>query len=96
MARSSAVLADPDRLERVVENLVANALRQTPDGGVIDLQATDAPGSVELAVVDSGSGIAREHLPHVFERFYKVDSSRANGSGGSGYSRPGSGTPGRA
>jgi len=78
------VMADPDRLEQVVDNLVANALRHTPDGGFIDLQANEAAGGVELAVVDSGSGIAREHLPHVFERFYKVDASRSNGSGGSG------------
>jgi two-component system, OmpR family, sensor kinase len=78
------VTADPDRLEQVVENLVANALRHTPDGGCIELRANEAASGVELAIVDSGSGIAPEHLPHVFERFYKVDASRANGSGGSG------------
>jgi signal transduction histidine kinase len=78
------VIADPDRIEQVIDNLVANALRHTPTGGAVDIEALGIRGGVELTVVDSGSGIAREHLPHVFERFYKVDASRANGSAGSG------------
>ena len=78
------IVGDPDRLEQVIDNLVANALRHTLPGGVIELRA-DADGrAASIAVSDSGSGIAPEHLPHVFDRFYKVDSSRVAGSTGSG------------
>ena len=78
------VVADPDRIEQAIENLVANALRHTPSGGTITLSATQKDGVAALSVSDSGSGIAPEHLPHVFERFYKVDASRAAESTGSG------------
>lgn len=73
--------ADPDRVEQVVENLVANALRHTPDGGTVELRATVEGDSLVLSVVDSGEGIPAEHVPYVFDRFYKVDTARANGSG---------------
>ena len=73
-----------DRLEQVVDNLVANALRHTPDGGRVALSATADARAVRLLVVDSGEGIAPEHLPHLFDRFYKVDAARTNGSAGSG------------
>jgi signal transduction histidine kinase len=75
---------DPDRLEQVIDNLVGNALRHTPQGGTVDLRATAEAGAIRLSVVDSGDGIAPEHLPHVFDRFYKVDGSRVAGSAGSG------------
>jgi signal transduction histidine kinase len=78
------VTGDPDRLEQAVDNLVANALRHTPDGGSIDLRAELDGDRVAVSVVDSGEGIPPEHLPHVFERFYKVDASRNQSSGGSG------------
>jgi two-component system sensor histidine kinase BaeS len=78
------VLGDPDRLEQVVDNLVANALRYTPEGGCVRLTASARGQAAVIVVTDSGSGIAPEHLPHVFERFYKVDAARTNGSGGSG------------
>jgi signal transduction histidine kinase len=78
------LVADPDRIEQAVENLVANALRHTPPGGTIVLAATQADGVATLSVTDSGSGIAPEHLPHVFERFYKADAARAADSHGSG------------
>ena len=78
------MVGDPDRIEQVVENLFANGLRHTPDGGMMTLAATRHEDAVALSVVDSGEGIPPDHVPHVFERFYKVDSSRANGSGGSG------------
>jgi signal transduction histidine kinase len=81
---SDQVVADPDRIEQAVENLVGNALRHTPAGGTVTLRAMQAEGVATLSVSDTGAGIAPEHLPHVFERFYKVDSARAADSTGSG------------
>ena len=78
------VVADPDRIEQAIENLVGNALRHTPAGGTVTLRATQADGLATLSVSDTGPGISPEHLPHVFERFYKVDSARAAESTGSG------------
>jgi signal transduction histidine kinase len=82
--QADQVVGDPDRIEQAIENLVANALRHTPSGGSITLSATQADGKATLSVSDSGGGITPEHLPHVFERFYKVDASRAAESTGSG------------
>jgi signal transduction histidine kinase len=83
-AQADQVVADPDRIEQAVENLVGNALRHTPAGGTITLSATQAGGAATLSVSDTGVGIAPEHLPHVFERFYKGDTARAAESTGSG------------
>jgi signal transduction histidine kinase len=83
-AAADQIVADPARIEQVVENLFANALRHVPDGGAIELSARVERDAYVLAIVDSGGGIPAEHLPLVFERFYKVDASRANGAGGSG------------
>ena len=78
------IVADPDRIEQVVENLMTNAVRHTPEAGRIELRAVMADGSAVLSVADSGGGIAPEHLPYVFDRFYKVDPARAAGGAGSG------------
>jgi two-component system sensor histidine kinase BaeS len=79
------VTGDPMRLEQAFQNLAANALRHTPRGGRVALKATLLEGRVVVTVSDTGSGIAPEHLPHVFDRFYKVDPSRvAAQSSGSG------------
>jgi signal transduction histidine kinase len=83
-AHADQVVADPDRMEQAIENLVGNALRHTPAGGTVTLSATQADGVATLSVSDAGVGIAPEHLPHVFERFYKVDTARTAGSTGSG------------
>ena len=77
------MVGDPYRIEQALENLVANALRHTPDGGSIELSSSVALGTIQLSLVDSGEGIPPEHLPHIFDRFYKADSSRS-GSSGSG------------
>lgn len=77
------MIADPHRLEQAVQNLAANALRHTPPGGQVKLGARRADGIVRITVTDSGVGIPAEHLPHVFDRFYKADRSRSQ-SGGSG------------
>ena len=70
------VMGEQRRLEQVLTNLVENALRFTPNGGKITLRAHRERDWVTLTVEDTGVGIPREHLPHVFERFYKVDRSR--------------------
>lgn len=79
-----ALHADSGRLQQVMHNLLANALRYTPAGGQIAVGAKAMNGSVEIRVADTGSGIAPEHLPHIFERFYRADPSRDRASGGSG------------
>ena len=83
-AHADQVVADPDRIEQAIENLVGNALRHTPAGGTVTLRATQADGVATLSVSDTGAGITPEHLPHVFERFYKVDFARTAESTGSG------------
>jgi signal transduction histidine kinase len=78
------VWADPDRVNQVLINILSNACRYTPAGGSVILRATYLDQMVRVSVRDSGVGISAEHLPHVFERFYRVDKSRARQSGGSG------------
>jgi signal transduction histidine kinase len=78
------VVADPDRIEQVVETLFANALRYTPAGGHIELRANGDGDAIVLSVVDSGQGIAPDHVPFVFDRFYKADPSRTRNAPGSG------------
>ena len=78
------VFADPHRIDQVIDNLVANALRHTPAGGRITLSSRRAGDAVLLTVADTGEGLAPEHLPHVFDRFYKVDPARPGGTAGSG------------
>lgn len=75
---------DPDRMTQVLGNLIGNALRYTPPGGVINLAAATADGRLQLTVTDTGIGIPSDQLPYIFERFYRVDKSRARASGGSG------------
>jgi signal transduction histidine kinase len=78
------IVGDPNRLEQVVENLVANALRHTVGGGSIEMCGRADGDAVVLTIADSGAGIPPEHVPHVFERFYKGDSSRTHDANGSG------------
>lgn len=79
------VAVDRTRIAQVLDNLLANAVRHTPRGGTITLHAGAVPaGGVALRVTDTGEGIAPEHLPHVFERFYRVDTARDRTAGGSG------------
>src|SRR5579863_4121411 len=78
------VLADSDRITQVLLNLLDNARRHTPSGGTITLGAIPKEAMLHVWVSDSGSGIASEDLPHIFERFYRVDKSRTGATGGSG------------
>ena len=72
------------RLERLLRNLVGNAIKYTPDGGTITLSLFQDGDWACLQVSDTGIGIAPEHLPHIFDRFYRVDEARTRGDGGSG------------
>jgi signal transduction histidine kinase len=83
-AGASAIVGDPDRLEQALQNLAANALRHTPDAGRISLTAERRGADVVLTVRDNGPGIPSEHLPLIFNRFYKADLSRKAAGGGSG------------
>jgi two-component system OmpR family sensor kinase len=78
------VWADIGLIERALENLLDNALRHTPFGGVVSLAVTASDGRVAVRVSDTGSGIPAAELPHIFERFYRVDKSRTSGTGGAG------------
>ncbi len=78
------VRGDPQRLEQALQNLASNALRHTPEGGTIELGASIGADGVHIRVADSGPGIPTEHLPRVFDRFYKVDPSRSVSSTASG------------
>jgi histidine kinase len=78
------IMADADRLSQVLFNLVGNALQYTPAGGQVTVAARRLGDEVLVSVQDTGIGIAAVHLPHVFNRFYRADRSRARVSGGSG------------
>jgi two-component system, OmpR family, sensor histidine kinase BaeS len=77
---------DPERMGQVLGNLLDNALRHTHAGGTVSISATTprGTGGVTLSVADTGEGIPAEHLAHVFERFYRVDTARDRAHGGSG------------
>lgn len=83
-AAGTVAWVDPGRLRQVVTNLLDNALVHTPAGGRIHLSASAADGLVTITVSDTGAGIPLEHLPHVFDRFYRVDPSRSRTTGGVG------------
>lgn len=81
---ASRVMADPGRLEQMLRNLIDNARRHTAADGRIAIDATRDAETIRITVTDSGCGIAPEHLPHVFDRFYRVDASRDRATGGAG------------
>lgn len=79
-----ATWADPGRITQVLLNLLGNALQYTPSGGLVSVRAWQEEQALLIAVQDNGIGIDPEHLPHIFERFYRVDKSRSRAGGGSG------------
>ena len=82
--QSALVYADAGRLEQVVDNLLANALRYTNEGGTVTLRLRPEGSTAVLEVADTGIGIPPEDLPHIFERFWRADKSRSRATGGAG------------
>jgi len=78
------IQADPARLSQVIGNLLLNAIRHTPASGTLTLSAQADEHAIVIRLQDTGEGIAAEHLPFVFERFYRADPSRARETGGAG------------
>ncbi|HBY93629.1 MAG TPA: two-component sensor histidine kinase [Chloroflexi bacterium] len=78
------VRMSPQQIQRVLYNLVQNAIRHTPADGTIAISVRPVAGAVEVCVADTGEGIASEDLPHVFERFYRGEKSRSRSTGGTG------------
>jgi two-component system phosphate regulon sensor histidine kinase PhoR len=98
-AHLPAVLANADAIRMIVRNLLDNAIQYTPPSGLVTLQATTAdqpigtlstidhdtqPSSIVVQVIDTGPGIPADHLPYIFERFYRVDKARSRRQGGAG------------
>ena len=79
------ITADVGRLDQVLGNLMANALRHTPSGGAIAVRAAPIHGGVRITVRDTGEGIPAEDLPYIFDRFWRGDRARSQAAGaGSG------------
>jgi two-component system phosphate regulon sensor histidine kinase PhoR len=83
-AGAQTIYADRTALEQILLNLVENAIRHTGEGGRITIRTLREGDGVSLSVGDTGSGIAPEHLPRIFERFYRADSGRSREAGGTG------------
>ena len=78
------VFADDERLRQVIDNLLSNAAKHTPDGSPVTVTVTSAAGSGEVSVADTGPGLTRDQAARVFERFYRTDSGRGRARGGTG------------
>jgi two-component system phosphate regulon sensor histidine kinase PhoR len=78
------VSGDPDRLRDVLRNLVENAIKYSPEGGPISIHASTSEGYTQIDIRDRGIGIAEEHMPYIFDRFYRVECDATAAAGGSG------------
>jgi CheY-like chemotaxis protein len=78
------VMADPERLQQIISNLVGNAVKFTENGGTVTMAVDKLPGRIRLRIEDTGTGISPEALPHVFEAFRQGDSSTTRPHGGLG------------
>lgn len=83
-ASAPVIPLDAQRVEQILNNLISNALRHTPDGGRVVIELSVAAAHVSLTVHDSGAGISPQALPYIFDRFYRADKSRARLEGGTG------------
>ncbi len=79
-----SIVGDRARLAQCIQNLLNNAIQHTPAGGEITLTLERDAGALKLSIADTGEGIAPEHLPHIFDRFYRADSARSRENGGTG------------
>jgi signal transduction histidine kinase len=84
LCASIAARANPEKLQRVLFNLIQNAIRHTPPDGSVTVRAESVGGAIEIEVADTGSGIDGEHRARVFEPFYRVDGARSDGGAGLG------------
>lgn len=84
MGDSYIIPADPDRISQVLDNLLANAIRHSPENSTVTITIMPKEDGIECSVRDSGTGIPAKHLPFIFDRFYRVQSSRDRLSGGMG------------
>jgi two-component system phosphate regulon sensor histidine kinase PhoR len=82
--RDGRVSGDPGQLRQTLVNLIDNAVKYTPEGGSVEVRVGTVPGGFRITVTDTGEGIAAEHLPRVFDRFYRVDKARSRELGGTG------------
>jgi two-component system sensor histidine kinase BaeS len=80
----ACVAADADRLAQVIDNLLDNAIRHSPPGAEVTITLTRSNGEIICAITDTGPGIPAQHLPFIFERFYRADSARSRSLGNSG------------
>ncbi len=78
------IAGDPEAIGQMVDNLIDNAVKYTPENGAISAKLTVQQGSVELEVSDTGIGISPQHQQRIFERFYRVDKARSRDLGGTG------------
>jgi signal transduction histidine kinase len=78
------IMGDVDRLKQLLLNLISNAIKYTPDGGIVDVSLSKKNGWAYLKIADNGVGIPAEDLPYIFDRFYRVDKARARGHAGQG------------
>ena len=78
------VFADIGMIERALSNLIENAVRYTPEGGYVKVEITEESHKIHVRVSDTGIGISQTDLPHIFDRFYRVDKSRTRDTGGTG------------
>jgi two-component system phosphate regulon sensor histidine kinase PhoR len=77
-------MADEEAVRQILDNLIDNAFKYTPEGGSVRVSCAIAGGGVTVEVADTGIGIPRDDLPRVFERFYRVDKARSRELGGTG------------
>lgn len=78
------LLANSVMFRRMISNLLSNALKYTPEGGWVKIEILEEKNNVQITIRDNGIGIPPEHLPHIFNRFYRIDSARSQHSGGTG------------
>ena len=78
------ISGDRDSLERIIINIISNAIKYTGEGGEIDVYSSKVYKDIVIKVVDNGIGIKKEQLPHIFDRFYRVDKARSRDTGGTG------------